>query len=630
MAHVTLPLENGVLDGINQAISHTLLQVVNYARIKYPPHEWCFRDLATSPFAWQPHKEPLDPTQLPFALQKMQFQHQYSRNAFIYLRPSIPRDITPQQEFERIENWTSRNEILSCIRLLYASTEPLTPGEMDGSDVEDIPSCVLFKAVIEYRSLPATGNQQAVQAEELSMLSFGGSIDDDVKYGALASLYDPTAKYVLEIYSVRGKKYKFDLMDAVLSDRTLPMFAGDDPSFKSCCVTVADHQYCKSNEENCSVSRIHLTMEGKPRQYAKGVEECFREAPLFNYMVQGITNTFLYLNPFPPLMATATPSGHTLLLDEECAGSIYINGRFVTRWGADCRIGSHGDALFGMDLHSVPFLNGRIVDFEALKHAYALLWSEVLVDAKLFHLHVARRLLYRLMKGHDPPGDEDVDELYETESEDELPGYDSSDVHVDCLESQVLAAPQYDVVGIAAKALATRFAIEFGKNAFPCLSHEVEWVGKMLPDRASIVVPQRLINILRRGGYFDTKKTFDLLWFGESRPAQEGEEFEVLKIAVECLENAGCCDVDMENVVFTSSPVAENVLSKDAVCRYNSDTEQFFVHHDFFKTVGNDVLGQCSQDANNAKLKGYFLGFYIAKAHPMGKLLPKYVLCNRI
>jgi hypothetical protein len=268
MAHASVPLEDGVLDGIKQMLHHTLLSCVNYARIVHPPHQWTFRDLTTSKFAWEPHKSTASKNasshaastnntttttssnaeglggskgnhnnnsnnsqtnnsndasskkrvatttttttttttgldaiqQMPWALQKMQFKHEYTRNALIYLQAALPADLTVATEMAQLPTWYDQVGVLGRVSLRYLSTEPLTQGEMDGTDTDDMPPCILYKIEVEYRSLPPTGNQQAVQAEELSMLSFGGSVDDDVKYGALASLYDEHAKYVLEIF----------------------------------------------------------------------------------------------------------------------------------------------------------------------------------------------------------------------------------------------------------------------------------------------------------------------------------------------------------------------------------------------------------------------------------------------
>jgi hypothetical protein len=763
MAHLNIPLTDGVVDGIIQVIHHTLIQCVNYiSRLHTTSSSTStrnpvsfFTDIATTPYAWIPIKDdnPKNIQQhLPHVLQRMNFVHLYSRNAFIYYKPKLPNPNTYTKQMEedlwKKMNWnsngnsssnsdwyvaddsttsgsnhsstTSNNGILGRIRLFYCSPEPLTPGELNGTDTDedDMPPCVLYQMMVEYCSTAPTGNMHAVQAEELSMLSFGsGSIDDDIKYGALASLYDELAKYVLEIYSVRGKKYKFDLMDSTLANGTVPHIpilrnapsSGSssnktDPFLKNLCVTVTDHHLPISKEQEpdssaaitetkdmmsdssssknnmptnstiakkkgTAVTRIYLTLEGKLRTKSCSSSETkvnnatttdasiltntnattsdsvLQDVPAFDYLKNVISYAFLRLNPNPSDMVQAHPSGHTLLLDPDVAGHIYINGRYAMTWGDDSGISaSHGTALFGIDLHSIPFWNGRIVDYELVKEAYAQLWHEILIDAKLQHLNIASRLLHRLIKGVDSTTTtilEEDNDLYD-DTDDDDDNVTSADTHLDCLESLVLAAPNYDRVGIAAKALATRFAMEFGKTAFPCLAHETEWVKHTLPNREPIVVPQRLINILRRGGYFDVQKTVDLLWFTESRPIQDEFEMEIINIAVQYLEIAGCIDVDSENIVLVSSPVADNVIAKDAVCRWDPTSEQFYVHEDFFKASINDLIGggsnsliaadDATSNISPQNIKGYLLGMYIAKAHPVGygKVLARYLIRNKL
>jgi hypothetical protein len=650
MAHASLPLEDGVLDGIQQVLSHTLLCCVNYARIVHAPHQWSFRDLCTSAYAWEPQRrDGAVPQDLPYSLEKLSFRHQYVRSACISLGTrGLPRDPQAALELEQQHDWTTQNAwILGKVSLLYASTERLTPGELDGTDVEDMPPTILYKAVVEYRSLPATGNQQAVQAEELSMLSFGGAVDDDVKFGALAALYDETAKYVLEIYSVRGKKYKFDLMDSTLSNGTtpsLPASCAGDPFVKSLCATVTDHadgnqrdpqaqaDQAEEKAKNSSLSkkfpfaitRIHLTLEGKPRA---GNE--LTNLPSFDFLTEAIKANFLMLNPDPPAMVTCMPSGHTLLLDPDMAGRIFVNGRYVTTWGLDSRIGSSGTALFGMDLHSIPFWHGKIVDYEVMKTACAQMWHEVLVDARLAPLNIASRLLNRLLYGRDPhmgsnKNSDDDDDSYD---DDDTNDGTLQDTATDCLESQVLSSPHYDKVGIAPKALATRFHAEFGELAYPCQAHEMEWVKAALPGVVPVLAPLRLLKILRRGGIMDVQQTADNLWFAECRPAKEGAETQLIQSALTLLRAAECDDVKFENVAFVSSRVANDVVMKNAVCRYNEMRHQFSVHESFVNLAVADYGGPVVGDeVSDAKVRAYLLGMYVAKEHPDGELLPRYLL----
>lgn len=643
MAHMTMPLEDGVLDGTKQVLQHTLLSCVNYARAVHAPHNWTFRDLGTSPFAWEP-LEGEEPKELPPSLSKAGFKHQYHRTAFIYLKPAITSTITREDELSYLANWTGQQRILGRISLMHATTALMTKEELNGLEKDDdTPKCVLYKVLVEYRSLPATGKKVAVQAEELSMLSFGGSVDDDVKYGALASLYDANAKYVLEIYSVRGKKYKFDLMDSTLSDGTVPRLPsrnnsddrnGMDPFVKSLCVTVSDHDIAKEGEN--AVTRMHLTLEGNLRGGTM---------PEPHSMAKEIQETFLSLNHAPPTMATALPSGHTLLLDPSEASKVYINGRFVSNWGSDPRLGSHCPALFGMDLHSIPYWHGRIFDFDELKRQYAQLWQEVLTDARLFDLNIGGRLLSRLINGSDPmKDDDDDDDEYDDGSDLDLDEDDEEDgkeeeksrvnTNVDCLESQVMESTKYDPVGISAKALATRFKMEYGAEGFPCLAHEIDWVKDRLPGRVPVAVSQRVINVLRKGGYFDVKRTSDEVWFSESRPANDGTiEEEVVKAAIELLKEAGCNDVTPNVVVVISGKQVSDPIRKRGLVRFNRGLRQYHVNETFFSIDPVDIEGEGMATDEDAEVDksalAYLLGLHIAEEHPDGTHLLRYALKHR-
>lgn len=652
MAHASIPLDNGVLDGISQVLQHTLLQCVNYARTVHAPHQWTVRDLCTSANCWKPVKESTYRAQdLSLPLSKMQFEHFYSRNALICLKPLLQVPVE-EEDMGISQDWTEHASILGRISLLYITTEPLTQGELDETEIDDdTPPCILYKVMIEYRSLPPTGNQQAVHAEELSMLSFGGSVDDDVKYGALASLYDEFAKYVLEIYSVRGKKYKFDLMDATLSDGNLPRLPAcrdDDPLIKSLCVTVTDHQQyeqhvvskngsndnteSKKEEEEgnmesdsssgvpkFAITLINLLLEGKPR---KGSD--FSNLPAFNEITNCISGAFLLLNPKPPLMVTVAPSGHTLLLDPEMAGRIYINGRYVTTWGMDTRIGSHGVALFGMDLLSVPFWHGRIVDYEALKTAYASLWHEVLIDARLEQLDIAGKLLHRLMKGKDKV---EEDELYDEDDAMLDSEEGTGDAEEDCLESHVLSSRSYDRLGISCRALATRFFLEYGNDAFPCSPHETQWVRSILPDRKPIATPQRLLSILRRGGFKDAQSTADELWFTNARSPKKGLEQDIISSALLFLEQAGCGDIAMEQICVTPAAILGDIVYKKQTCRFHVPEQTYYVHEKFFDIAVNEYVDyENTSSSDPARIKSHLLALFLAQEHPDGRVLSRYML----
>lgn len=674
------------------------------------------------------------------------------------------------------DNWTQNPGILAKLTFLYASTGDMTPEELEVSSYDTIDEndggknnykagrhmrqtttrkrssdeisdedrnsntklgysnsndndddnvaqppkhVVMYRAMIEYRSLPATGKKCAVRAEELSMLSFGGSlVDDDVKLGALASLYDDNAKYVLEILGVRGKKYRLDLMDATLSDGSVPTLPSrsnggpHDPFVKNLCVTVTDHEptVCMSaktrtqstansddkdsnNTDNnaetetdknggkstdnpsFALTKMKFSLEGNLRiPHLLHVTDL----PPPNYYPDQIQEAFLSLRSQSQSalskrkknesssslkhdldIVVGTPSGHRLLLDPSEAGRIYIHGRYVTTWGKDKRIGTSFPALFGMDLNSVPYWHGRITDYDRLMMAYATLWTEMLTDAKLLSKNIGGRLLSRLITGSDPlfvgddeydDDDEDFDDNDFEDEEEEVTTRVNTDIS--CLESQVMASSKCDPVGISAKALATQFQYEYGIEGYPCLAREIDWVKDRLPGRVPVAVPQRLIDVLRRGGYFDVKRTTEEIWFGTSRPVKEGTDEELLvKRTCELLVEAKCTDVQPSSIVFGNIGI-ESPAQKKGLVRINRLLRQYHVNEEFMTLdmnnirEGDDMIldddddnidgekpsaientdDKNKQKENRIEELSVLLGLYIAREHPDGNVMIRYML----
>jgi hypothetical protein len=761
MAHTALPLEDGLLDGLKNTIQHTLWSSLSYARAAFGQN-YSPVDLSTSPLAWTP-KEILSPDlddAIPSNLRKQHgFNRIYKRTMVVYLHPVMTTTAA-----EDGDNWTDDPSALARIQFLYAATGEMTPEELDVAEHEDEEAAmarkakeknkknkkrsaeeiskeedeeasfappppkhvILYRATVEYRSLPATGSHTAVRAEELSMLSFGGSlIDDDIKYGALASLYDDNAKYVLEVMGVRGKKYRLDLMDATLSDGTVPTLPSlnpamtttfgrqeggrrssirgasavipNDPFVKRLCVTVTDHeikvetaasatkpasdgdvseQEEKKNSSNMNkkknpsfaLTKMRLSLEGGLR-----ISHLLNttDLPPPNYFPKEIQKAFLALRSTKPTDTTnkkkspavdvvsGMPSGHRLLLDPAEAGKVYIHGRYATTWGKDPRIGGAMGctALFGMDLHSVPYWHGRIFDYDQLMVAYATLWTEILTDFKLIDKNIGGLLLSRLITGRDPIDDEDDDD--DTDDDDDDDDSDDSDseeeeeelaatrtnTDMSCLESQVMASSKCDPVGISAKALATKFQNEYGSEGYPCLTHEMDWVKDRLPGRVPVAVPQRVIDILRRGGFFDTKRTSEEVWFSESRPATEGSDEEALvNKTCELMVEAKCTDVLASSIVFGSIGIPDPVQKKGLV-RINRLLRQYHVNEAFLTMdlqqlrAGENDMDEdeepAKEESEESKKKriealALILGMHIAREHPDGNVLMRFMLQHMV
>ena len=204
-----------------------------------------------------------------------------------------------------------------------------------------------------------------------------------------------------------------------------------------------------------------------------------------------------------------------------------------------------------------------------------------MIDARLKSLNIGARLLSRLITGQDPVLDEDEDDDGDNDVDDDDNDDDDDeeedtkiDVGSDCLESQIMQSAVYDPVGISAKALATSFKMEYGEVGFPCQAHEIDWVKDRLPGRVPVVVPVRVINVLRRGGYFDTKRTSDEVWFSQSRSAKEGEEGELVNKAVELLKDSGCSDVHANNVIFFSGEGISDPVQKKGLVRFKTPVKR--------------------------------------------------------
>lgn len=296
----------------------------------------------------------------------------------------------------------------------------------------------------------------------------------------------------------------------------------------------------------------------------------------------------------PNLIVVGVRCQHELLLDPIEAGKIYINGALAV----DCSSSTYGlnylgadtlptHTLFGVDFtlpvgdgkHSIgsSSLPMKII----LEREYGSLLVDALIDAAQYDCNVAGKLLGRLITGNaeqvnDIDQDKNVpstlastvkdlchDSLPFTENKTAL---EFDNVSQPCMESFVLSSSIIDPVGIGAKALGTRFRMQYGKDAFPCEvgTDDEQRLRQILGScKMPKAVPHRARTVLLRGGYLTIDQTVSSLWVRASRehrssmPTLESCYADVKIHAIELLEKAGCWDVKLDNILLVDRKLLE-------------------------------------------------------------------------
>mmetsp|Transcript_21040 Transcript_21040/g.58507 ORF Transcript_21040/g.58507 Transcript_21040/m.58507 type:complete len:211 (+) Transcript_21040:609-1241(+) len=206
-----------------------------------------------------------------------------------------------------------------------------------------------------------------------------------------------------------------------------------------------------------------------------------------------------------------------------------------------------------------------------------------------------------------------------------------------------MASSRCDPVGISAKALATKFQNEYGPEGYPCLAHELEWVKDRLPGKVPVAVPQRLIDVLRRGGFFDVKRTSEEIWYSESRPAAPGWEETLVERTCALLEDAGCTDVKPVSIVFGPIPI-EDPVRKKALVRLHRLLRQYHVHEEFLGLDPAELAKgdrgmmddkeeeeqSAPEDPERTEALALVLGMHIAREHPDGTIPMRYMLKHMV
>ena len=197
--------------------------------------------------------------------------------------------------------------------------------------------------------------------------------------------------------------------------------------------------------------------------------------------------------------AQSSSSGHALLLSAQDAGRIYLSGEYSSSLTSTLE-GATLTPVFGYDLNLPSSIDNAKTDIEDLKTIACTLIMRILMDASHMHHDVTGKLLHRLMFGTRPEA------------------VISSKSTPPCLESEALSDGRYgDTVGIGAKALATKFQELYpGEDKYPCVVEDLPFVlGKIGAHRRDdlVAVPRRVMDVLKRGGYLDLKRTDVGLWY---------------------------------------------------------------------------------------------------------------------
>ena len=193
-------------------------------------------------------------------------------------------------------------------------------------------------------------------------------------------------------------------------------------------------------------------------------------------------------------------SGHSLLLSEHDGGRICISGQFSP---ALTSLGATLSPVFGYDLNVPSSAEATKIGINDLKAIVGQLIMSTVMDAS-HRPDIAGELLHRLMFGLATATDGKAAV--------------SSESCPPCLESEALSDGRYgDIVGIGAKALATKFQERYpGEKKYPCVLEDLPFVLSKIGSHRSddlVPVPRRVMDVLKRGGYLDLKRTDVGLWY---------------------------------------------------------------------------------------------------------------------
>ena len=281
---------------------------------------------------------------------------------------------------------------------------------------------------------------------------------------------------------------------------------------------------------------------------------------------------------------------HELLVDAEEVGKIYVNGSLAV----DCSkplvradtMPSH--TLFGVDFTlpasssgSTSSSSSALLTKSVIEKEYGALLVDALIFAGQSDADVAGKLLGRLITGNTerPESDDVSTNGAGSRYHDSLPRMEScyaikfDNISQPCLESIVLSSSVDDPVGIGAKAIGTKFRMQYGKEAFPCdvgTSEEYRLHRLLGAQKIAKVVPRRARDVLRRGGYLGISSMASLLWTkGQGGISWDGDHSDAMRAAeamegaIKLLRKAGVQDVKPNKIHFVARKKLEPVMDDD-------------------------------------------------------------------
>jgi hypothetical protein len=341
---------------------------------------------------------------------------------------------------------------------------------------------------------------------------------------------------------------------------------------------------------------------------------------------------------------------HELLLDTAETGKVYINGVLavsccsesagsLNQMGIDA-LSAH--TLFGIDF-TIPSIDGKrfnvglssLPNKMILEKEYGILLIDALINAG--DCDVAQKILDRLITGTIEQTKDTDDDAYPIEFD---------NLTNPCLESIVLLSTVADPIGICAKALGTKFRLQYGVEAFPCEvgTNEEYLLRRVLGSRrVPKMVPRRARDVLFRGGYARIDQIVKFLWVGKGEDAPVDDHtntkryIDAIEAGMKLLTKANCVDVDPNKIKFVSRHRFESTENGRGLRSwYDSSSEIFYVSDAIFYIEDDTMTADHTNTDNitpvprpvSSEDAAFLLALHIAKDHP-DMMLERFIMSHR-